>query len=122
MTAVDPEDDSITRWVIHHYRYDRQRRQRRHVLVRAFDNPADFERVISQLQGQIEGQRTSAESDPAEHVTGTVWEPGDRARAATGHLVQRAIEHGADPSRILESGTLPSNMALLRFEDHKKPH
>ncbi len=77
---------------------------------------------MSQLQGQIEGERTSAESDPAEHVTGTVWEPGDRARATTGHLVRRALEHGVDPSSILESGTLPSNMAILQFDDDEKPH
>ncbi len=118
MVAVDPEDDSIRRWVIHQYRYDPQRRQRRHVLVRAVDNPRDFEGALSQLHGQIERERTSAKSDPAEHVTGTVWEPGDRARATTGHLVRRALEHGADPSRILKSGPLPSNKAILQFDNH----
>jgi hypothetical protein len=31
--------------------------------------------------------------------------------------VRRAIEHGADPSRLLDSGELPDNMALLHFAD-----
>ncbi len=44
--------------------------------------------------GQI--ARRSAESDSREHVTGTVWEPGDRASAAIGHMVRRAMEHGVD--------------------------
>lgn len=117
MATVDPEDDSITRWVVFHYRYDSQRRQRRHILVRAFDNPREFELAMSELGRQIAEGRGSADSDSREHVTGTVWEPGDRARAATGHMVRRAMEHGSDPSRILESGTLPSNMAIMQFDD-----
>jgi hypothetical protein len=119
MAAVDPEDDSISRWVVHHYRYDSQRRQRRHVLVRAFDNRREFELAMSELRSQIAEARRSAESDSREHVTGTVWEPGDRASAAVGHMVRRAMEHGVDPRRILESGTLPSNMAILQFDDHE---
>jgi hypothetical protein len=35
MPRVDPQDDSIRRWVVHHYRYDPHRRERRHVLISA---------------------------------------------------------------------------------------
>lgn len=117
MSTVDPQDDSIKRWVIHHYRYDQHRRERRHVLVSAFDNEREFEDCIRELSGEVESQKRAERGDQREHVTGTIWEPGHLARAATGHMVRRAIEHGADPSRLLASGELPGNMAFLQFDD-----
>lgn len=117
MPEVDSDDDSIMRWVVHHYRYDPRRRQRRHVLVNAFDNSKEFEQTIRDVKRQIEEGRPSGRSDPQERVTGTVWEPGHQARAATGHMVQRAVEHGTDPMMLLRSAELPSNMTLLQLGD-----
>jgi hypothetical protein len=37
MARVDPEDDTIWRFIACHYRYDPQRQERRHVVVAAFD-------------------------------------------------------------------------------------
>lgn len=117
MSKVDPQDDSIMRWVVHHYRYDPHRRERRHVLVSAFDNEQEFDDCLRELSSEVENRRRAERGDQRERVTGTVWEPGHLARAATGHLVRRAIEHGVDPSSLLESRELPDNMAILRFDD-----
>lgn len=117
MPSVDPQDDSIRRWVVHHYRYDPHRRERRNVLIEAFDDEQEFDACIRELAIEVEKQRRAEPGDKREHVTGAVWEPGHLARAATGHMVRRAIEHGADPSRLLASGELPDNMALLRSDD-----
>lgn len=117
MPKVDPQDDSITRWVVQHYRYDPQRRERRHVLVDAFDDEREFEACLSKRSADVEDRRDAGSGDRRQHVSGTVWEPGHLARAATGHMVRRAIEHGADPSRLLASGELPENMALITFDD-----
>jgi hypothetical protein len=117
MPTVDPKDDSVTRWVVHHYRYDPDRRERRHVLVDAFDNEQEFEARLRELSRQIEDRRRAGRGERSEHATGTVWEPGHLSRAATGHMVRRAIEHGADPSRLLATGELPQNMTLLEFDD-----
>lgn len=117
MSKVDPEDDSIRRWVVQHYRYDPHRRQRRHVLVSAFDDEQEFEACMRELSSEVEDRRRAGPGDRREHVTGTVWEPGHLSRAATGHMVRRAIEHGADPSRLLVSGELPHNMTLMTFDD-----
>ena len=38
MSEVDSEDDTIWRWVIHHYRFDPTRSERRNVVVAAYDN------------------------------------------------------------------------------------
>jgi hypothetical protein len=42
MSRVDPEDDSIERFIVRHHRYDPLRRERRHVVVAAFDNEQEY--------------------------------------------------------------------------------
>lgn len=44
--AVDPDDDSVWRWVLQHYRLDPQRKQRRNVIVAAYDNAAEFDAAL----------------------------------------------------------------------------
>lgn len=43
-------------------------------------------------------------------------EPGHLARAANGHLVPRAIEHGVYPDRLRDA-KLPGNMAVFTLGD-----
>src|SRR5580700_7663243 len=43
MAQVDPADDSIKRFIVRHYRYDPERRARRHVVVAAFDNEPEYQ-------------------------------------------------------------------------------
>jgi hypothetical protein len=50
--------------------------------------------------------------DPREHISGHVMEPGHLARAANGHLLRRAVEHGVRPDR-LRSLELPSSIAVF---------
>lgn len=113
MPRVDPDDDSIRRWVLRHYRYDPHRRQRRHVIVAAFDNKREFEAAMAQEQRSLI-QRQEHGGDPREHLTGTLLEPGHQARARTGRLVRRSIEHGVDPWPLIDEQDLPRNIARYR--------
>lgn len=120
MPRVDPEDDSIERFIVRHYRYDPQRRERRHVVVAAFDNEPEYDACMASVQAEIKARRVRGEPvDPGEHASGIVHEPGYLRRAANGHLLSRAIRRGAAGSWIghLE---LPSNMSVLRAE--RPPH
>lgn len=47
MAAVDPDDDSIKRFIVLHYRYDADRRERRNVVVQAFDNEREFHAALT---------------------------------------------------------------------------
>jgi hypothetical protein len=96
MSQVDPQDDSIRRFVVRHYRYDPARRERRHVLVAAFDNESEFRASMAGVATEITARRNRGEpADPREHATGVVYEPGYLRRAAIGHLLSRAMKHGA---------------------------
>jgi hypothetical protein len=112
---VDPADDTKRRFIARHYRYDPTRRERRHVVVAAFDNEREFLRCIAKIQAEIAGRRERDEpADPREHASGVVYEPGYLRRAANGHLLLRAIRHGAAGPWV-EGLELPSNVSAIRF-------
>ena len=75
---VDPKDDTPTRFVIWHFRYDAGRRERRNVLVTAYDNEAEFEQAIEALSRDLKFRKASGEAEDCEHLGGIVYEPGDR--------------------------------------------
>lgn len=109
-------DDSIKRFIVQHYRYDPQRRERRHVVEAAFDNEREFLACIDRVRAEIERRREAGEPvDPREHASGVVHEPGYLRRAANGHLVMRAIRHGVT-GRWIEDLELPSNMSVAWAE------
>jgi hypothetical protein len=110
---VEPEDDTIRRFIVHHYRYDPARRERRHVMVAAFDNEPDFLACVERVRVEIAQRRERDERvDPREHASGVVHEPGYLRRAANGHLLRRAFKHGVAGLQF-EKLELPSNMAVL---------
>lgn len=116
MARVDPEDDNIKRFIVRHYRYDPQRRERRYVVVAAFDNEQEFRACMEIVRADIGRRRDSGEPiDPNERASGTVHEPGYLRRAANGHLLSRAIKHGAAGSWI-EELDLPSAMSAVRSQ------
>jgi hypothetical protein len=116
MASVDPGDDSIERFIVRHYRYDPQRRERRHVVVAVFDNEREFLACIDRVRAEIERRREAGELvDRREHASGVVHEPGYLRRAANGHLVTRAVRQGA-VGRWIEELELPSNVSFVRAE------
>ena len=56
MAEVDPEDDSIRRFIVRHYQYDPRRHERRHVVIAAFDNEREMWARMEEI-GAGTGQR-----------------------------------------------------------------
>jgi hypothetical protein len=116
VARVDPEDDNIRRFIVRHYRYDPARRERRHVVVAAFDNEPEFLACIERVRAEIGQRRERGERvDPREHASGVVHEPGYLRRAANGHLLSQAFKHGVSGLRF-EGLELPSNMSVFRVQ------
>jgi hypothetical protein len=114
MGIVDIADDTITRFVVRHYRYDPERHERRHVVVAAFDNEAEFRALMDSIEAEI--RRRRAHGEPVgrnEHASGKVYRPGDRERAAAAHVLRRMLEHGVAPGSRGDVPELPSSIALL---------
>ena len=119
MAEVDPDEDSRRRFVVHHYRYDPQRRERRNVVVGAFDNKAEYQARMTEVSAELERRREAGEDvDPSEHVSGTVLESGYQRRSANARLLQRALEHGVhgEALRALWGMELPRSIVPLEAE------
>jgi hypothetical protein len=113
VAEVDPDDDTIARWVVTHYRYDTDRRERRHVVVAAFDNPDEFHADIHARTEQLRVRRESGEDiDGLERITGRTYAAGYRRQQRDAHLLKRAIEHGVAP--VLADLDLPPNISAVQ--------
>jgi hypothetical protein len=113
VALVDPDDDTVARYVVAHYRYDPDRRERRHVVVAAFDNPDEFHTDIHVRAEQLRALRKSGKDvDPLEHITGRTYAAGYRRQQRDAHLLKRAIEHGVAP--VLDDLDLPPNVSAAR--------
>ena len=116
MGQVDPHDDSIQRCIVRHYRYDPKRRERRHVIMAAFDDESEFQACRHEVEAEIRRRREDGENDDwREHASGTIYEPGYLRRAVNGHLVWRAIKRGIS-TPALRDLELPSNMSSMTAE------
>jgi hypothetical protein len=113
VAVVDPDDDTVARYVVTHYRYDPDRRERRHVVVAAFDNPDEFHADIHERAEQLRARRDSGEDvDRLERITGRTYAAGYRQQQHDAHLLKRAIEHGVAP--VLSDLDLPPNISTAR--------
>jgi len=122
VAEVDPDDHTIWRWVIYHRRFDCTRRERREVVVAAYDSEAEFEREFERYSARVRDEIGGGTCDPRDEVvSGSVLHPGYRDEQARGHLVRRAMEHGVDPRPLLTGGPLPSNMAVFGVGDDGDP-
>ncbi|GAB3439080.1 hypothetical protein GCM10027517_12060 [Phycicoccus ginsengisoli] len=118
MARVDADDDTIQRFVVRHYRFDPGRHERRHVVVDVFDTEAEYLAAIEAVRAGIEARRAAGEDvDPTEHASGITYEPGDRARAPTGHPLRRMVEHGVNPSLYINPEDLPSNITYVEASE-----
>jgi hypothetical protein len=113
MGMVDPDDDSICRWVVLHFRYDPDRKERRNVVVAAFDNPEEFDADMTKRAAQLRAGKQRGDVDAAENITGQIHEPGYRHTRQNARLLRRAVQHGVFPTRI-EHLELPPHVAVAQ--------
>ena len=118
MARVDVEDDNIRRFVVHHYRCDPERRERRNVVVAAFDNEDEFIELINSIEADIT-QRVAAGAfvDKNEHASGMCLEPGHSRAAARGRFIVNSLRHGVTPGPWLSGVEPPSNSWVMQFDD-----
>jgi hypothetical protein len=80
---VDPTDDTIERYIVRRYAYDATRRERRHVVVGAFDNEAEGLHCVAEAHTDLLERRAAGLADDREHITMVFEGPGyaERIRA-----------------------------------------
>jgi hypothetical protein len=114
VAAVDPDDDTIYRYVVRCYRNDPDRHERRHVVIAAFDNESEWDACFGTTEAALRARRDAGEAvDPREHVSGMMYEPGYRRLQQNGRLLRRAAEHGVFPPNWQDL-ELPSNVGTVQ--------
>jgi hypothetical protein len=93
VAEVDPDDDSASRWVLHWYRYDPERHERRHTVIGAFDNEHEFLQHFDQASGEVQRRQATGESEQVEHISGFLMEAGYRAATFQKRIERDRVEH-----------------------------
>jgi hypothetical protein len=121
VAEVDPDDDSIRRFIVRHYRYDPDRHERRHVVVAAFDSEREFEACMETTEAALRSRQAAGDvTDPREHVSDVVHEPGHRRRQQNARTLLRAMKHGVLPANW-QRLDLPSNVAVVSAGRPQRP-
>jgi hypothetical protein len=85
---VGPNDDSLMRFVIWHYRYDRGRRERRNVSLAAYDNETEYLAELRRLGDELKRRKAAGDAEAVENISGVAKHPGyaaeQRLRRALG--------------------------------------
>lgn len=88
---MDPRDDSKTRWILHWFRFDPERNERRKVPVAAYTRKREFNRAFHQLQQEIEARKVAGLSEDVESVSGVQHHKGYLAEVQKMRLQDREI-------------------------------
>jgi hypothetical protein len=119
MSTVDPEDDGVARWVVHDYRYDPTRNERRNVVVAAFDNEQEFDLELAKRLAELRTEQAAGTRNGWERMSGVALPAGYRAETAREHAIKSAIRHGARNAAILNNSTGTVGFAILRATKEK---
>ena len=92
MGRVDANDDTITRYVVRHHRYDPGRREWRQVVEAAFDNEEEYLTYVNSADSALTSCQAAGEASLRESYGGVVKQPGDDARARAVRLEIRRSE------------------------------
>ncbi len=76
---IDPNDDSKDRWIIWHYKYDPERRERRNIAIAAFDNRRAFMKFFKRASADLEVAKSEGRAEGKERISGVMWKAGHRA-------------------------------------------
>lgn len=103
---VDINDDSLDRWWVKHNKFDPERNQVRHVLLKAFSNEKAQMKYFGEVSEPLEARKLLGEVPKHEHIIGGHYAPGYHAQVRENRR---------------QNGGVGSNFArLVRIDDGEK--
>jgi hypothetical protein len=104
MASVDPNDDEVTCFGVRRYAHDVAQRERRHLVVAAFDNAREFDALIDTLIRELDQRRAAGLGvDPknasAERLSNRVQTPTAERSAGCPRGPATHVRGQADPHR-----------------------
>lgn len=116
MAQVDPDDDSLDRYIVWHYAYDPARHERRNQVVAAFDDAREFEDYVDRAQADLRRRQATDGVDPKEHFGGVIKLRGREAqKQARREAMWRLMNGTATGQDIVDLG--PS-VTIARLDEN----
>lgn len=115
MAQVDPDDDSVRRFIVYRYQFVPERRQHRNVAVAAFDNKAECMAFLEQQNVLLHEQKAEGLAEHVERLNDMVKEPGYARRQQNSRALFRHGVWSGDPN------DLPSNVAVHSVLYRRRP-
>lgn len=78
VSTVDPDDDSLHRYIVWHFRLDPERSQRRNVVVAAYDNETEMSARLSTEKAALDSRKSRGLAEEREWLHGSYRMPGYR--------------------------------------------
>ena len=94
MSQVNPDDDTLHRYVVWHYKYDPEFRERRMTAIAAFDTFSEADKLFKKMHTELSTLKTSGQADPRERISLDTRYPGHHARAVEARLAMRKMKSG----------------------------
>jgi hypothetical protein len=104
---IDISDDSLTRFVVKHYKFDRSTKHFNHLELIALDNKKEFDKKISELGKSLQILQNANEVSSKEHIYGVIYQPGHFAQTNQMHIVKKMIRHGVNPNAYFSQNRTP---------------
>jgi hypothetical protein len=91
MAKIDPDDDTLDRWIVWWYQYDESRRERRNMVVAAFDNEAEFLERIGEADAELQRLQAEDRAEGTERISGGLHRAGSGAETRARRASSRAF-------------------------------
>jgi hypothetical protein len=91
VAEVDPDDDAVDRWIVHWYRYDPTRRERRNTVVAAFDNELEFLLCVGETHAELQRLQAEGRAERVERISGGVKRAGTTAESRARRAASRGF-------------------------------
>lgn len=80
MAQVDIDDDSITRYIVWHYRFDSETRHFKKIPVAAFSKAREAKRLFNQESDFLRKRKESGFADEREYISSDLRTVGHKVR------------------------------------------
>ena len=91
MAQVDIDDDSITRYIVWHYRFDSETRHFKKIPVAAFSKAREAKRLFNQESDLLRKRKESGFADEREYISSDLRTVGHKVRSREFRVFLRRV-------------------------------
>jgi len=92
VTTLDPDDDTLTRYLVQHYRFDANRGERCLVVIGAFSTQREALKFLKRKSKELLGLKSAGLADTNEYICSSIMRAGHAERATETRMAIRKMK------------------------------